>query len=434
MKIFSRAALATILAASTFTADAQQGSVSQSAANGLNTVTFDTAAGKIKVYLPEDMRPGDTISGTVTAEPRGSTDTERTANSGVLNGMVIDTDGENRSSVGQKSFTWKIRAGQAISALKRQLRLYSAGAARSPTHVATLALSSVTQTPPTDFVLPRLGQAGRPLTIFGPFDGNAANTASRLGDRPLEILAESQRQASFRSPADMTGPAELSVTESGHTGSGQFRNVGVSLASPKTNLVRNEKTPLTVDVSGLDGITTNVPLLLATMGTASMSGGNAQTIEIRPMDVNSSGHYNRTFELTGTQTGGFTVIATILSDNPAAGGSCKCVCELAKTPIVTAGTSKIDGGGMQHVFKANVAKAACNGDKCSVEKTEYSWSIGGASTATYTVAGARQNGEALKLDVTGAGTVVLTVTVTITCSDRSTCSATGTKTFRVDAK
>jgi hypothetical protein len=165
-----------------------------------------------------------------------------------------------------------------------------------------------------------------------------------------------------------------------------------------------------------------------------MNGGNTQTIEIRPIDLTAAGNFIRTFELTGVQTGGFTVTGTILVGNTVAGGSCKCVCELAKTPIVTAGTSNIDGGGMQHAFKANVAKAACNGNKCSIEKTEYSWSIAATSTATYTVAGAKKDGETLKLDVTGAGTVVLTVTVTITCSDGTKCSASGSKTFTVKAK
>ena len=46
-------------------------------AGGLRTATFDLPRGKIRVNLPDDMMAGDTISGTVIAEPKGSTEEER---------------------------------------------------------------------------------------------------------------------------------------------------------------------------------------------------------------------------------------------------------------------------------------------------------------------------------------------------------------------
>ncbi|MFN0140702.1 MAG: hypothetical protein ACKVQW_11530 [Pyrinomonadaceae bacterium] len=424
---------ALMLLASQFIAFAQQGqqsSASQSAANGLNTVTFDMAAGKIKVYLPEDIRAGDTISGTVSAEPRGNTDAERMANEGVLNGMVIDLNGEKLVSAGQGSFNWSTSS----AGLKRNLSVFSGQGSQKPVATAKLTLSQSAGTAPSDLSLPQLGQTGRPVEIFGPFDGNAANTTCSIAGQSIPIIAESPRQAVVISPTAVTGPTQIRVTEGGNDRTGTYRNVGVNLSSPKTSLVRGEKTTVSVQVSGLEGIKSNVPLKLVTTGSANMSGGNTQTIDIRPMDVGSAGNFIRNFDLTGAKTGGFTVTGTVLTGQPVAGNKCKCVCELGKTPIVTAGKSKIDGGGMQHAFKANVAKAACNGNKCSIEKTEYSWSIGVGSTATCTVTGAKKDGEALKLDVTGAGTVVLTVTVTITCSDGTKCSASGTKTFTVEAK
>lgn len=408
----------------------QQSLASQSAANGLNTVSFDLAAGKVKVFLPDDMRAGDTISGTVSAEPRGSTDADRAANQGVLNGMVIDLDGEKKIPVSERSFRWSVPIGK----LKRQIKIFSGPGSQKPLAALNLALSTMSQAAPADFGLPQIGQAGRPMTINGPFDGNASNTTCMMGGQPVDIIAESPRQAVFRSPPDPIGRMELSVTENRNNRTGPYRNIGVSLTSPKTNLMKGEKTSLSVQVSGLQGIQSNVPLQLVTTGPANISGGNTQTIEIRSMDLTSTGNFIRNFELTGVQTGGFTVTGTILVGNPVGKNSCKCVCELAKTPIVTAGTSQIEGGGMQHAFEANVAKAACNGNKCGIDKTEYSWSIAATSTATYTVTGAKKDGKTLKLDVSGAGTVVLTVTVTITCSDGTKCSATGTKTFTVDAK
>ena len=38
---------------------------------GLTTAVFNLPQGKIKIYLPDDIRPGDQISGSIMAEPFG---------------------------------------------------------------------------------------------------------------------------------------------------------------------------------------------------------------------------------------------------------------------------------------------------------------------------------------------------------------------------
>ena len=47
-----------------------------SSTNGLQKVVLNPAGGKITVTLPDAIRPGDRISGTVIAEPAGKTDQE----------------------------------------------------------------------------------------------------------------------------------------------------------------------------------------------------------------------------------------------------------------------------------------------------------------------------------------------------------------------
>ncbi len=56
--------------------DLKPGDSAVSTNGGLTTVTFATDAGKLKLYLPEDMAAGDTISGTVSAEPNGTNATK----------------------------------------------------------------------------------------------------------------------------------------------------------------------------------------------------------------------------------------------------------------------------------------------------------------------------------------------------------------------
>lgn len=166
-----------------------------------------------------------------------------------------------------------------------------------------------------------------------------------------------------------------------------------------------------------------------------MQGGNTQIIEITPSDLAADGSFTRDFALTGTTTGTFSVTGTVPIGKPVAGGAkgCECFCVLNPNPIVTAGKRKI-AGGAQHAFSPNVSKAACNGNQCSIAKTEYKWSVGAGSTATYTIVGGIDDAETISLDVTKAGTVELTVTVTVKCSDGTTCSDTDSKTFRVDTK
>jgi hypothetical protein len=63
---------------------------------GLHITTFETAQGRIKVNLPDDMAVGDTISGTVIAEPVGETKEEERENRDELNGYVIEVERARR--------------------------------------------------------------------------------------------------------------------------------------------------------------------------------------------------------------------------------------------------------------------------------------------------------------------------------------------------
>src|SRR5262245_36453515 len=57
---------------------------------GMYVARLVTPEGSIKINLPDDMAVGDTISGTVSAEPNGATETEKAQNLSVLNGYVFD--------------------------------------------------------------------------------------------------------------------------------------------------------------------------------------------------------------------------------------------------------------------------------------------------------------------------------------------------------
>lgn len=301
---------------------------------GLYVKTFATPEGRITVYLPDDMAAGDTISGTVVAEPKGATDDERSKNGATLEGYVIEI-ANVKVTPKQPSFTWVVPLTQPPQ--RYMLRLvevsgHTAGSSPLPLKPVSSGVPASTH---SGFTVPQLGQAGRPIEIIGPFDGNAANTTLGFGPARSTVqdfekntenvsggfglvrpLAESPRKVVFESPANVTGPIELRIKDGGVETIAPYRNVGVKLNAPKTNLLRGEHTTLEVEVNGLDGLKSDVPLQLDTRGVIQMDGGNVQKVTIHPGDIQPGGRYTTTRGITGQRAGTFTCTATIIAGLP----------------------------------------------------------------------------------------------------------------------
>lgn len=394
-------------------------------AGGLTVVTFITNPGKIRVNLPDDMRAGDTISGTVIAEPNGATKEERGANQAELNkfGIKLFTSSESQAQevgIGDVSTVFKYSlindrdSGTVLSAGLQQratqvpgtpqvivwatihfLPRTSSGAVvtpdpkiTQPTHPSATVITPDPKTDPTKqpgklptlddlkidpkdapspamvesplldnrkittdptttaptkppgptitpadpkltptFIIPQLGQTGWPLLITGPFDGDSHNSilqysiiefggradVIRGGPSDFIVIAESPRKAVFQVPTNVTGPVELNLKEGNVQTRGTYRNVDVKLSAPKTELLKGEKTTLTVQVTGLQGLKTPVPLTLESKGVITMEGGFYQPLVIQPSQVGADGRYTTTRGITGVQTGGWEATATVVT-------------------------------------------------------------------------------------------------------------------------
>lgn len=278
--------------------------------------------GDVKVYLPDDMAAGDTISGTVMAQPKGATEEERAKNQDVLNGYVLEI-GEQKVSASKGAFKW------IVPNIPKLIRIIDVVSGKEMANVKLPVLPappSSTRPPtitPNDFQLPTIGQQGRLIEISGPFDGDYSNTSlnwsglktinqeSENASGEFRLLAESPRKSIFRNPNNVAGPVEINLRESNVEAKGTYRSIGVGLSAPKTNLMKGERTTLTVVVSGLEGIKQSIPLLLITQGVVQMDGGNSQFIPLPPSSVTPAGIFTITRTLTGQQSGGFSVTATI---------------------------------------------------------------------------------------------------------------------------
>lgn len=315
-------------------------------AGGLTVVTFTVNAGTIKVSLPDDMRAGDTISGTVVVEPKGNTEDERQNNAAKLSELKLNLGAKFPKD---KKELLIIITPKAITDFNVELPEsfnYTIGVDAPRTDMETVNLTIPggmvwyvkeqpttprTQPPDSPFRLPEMGQQGRPVEIFGPFDGNSSNTTLGYGPARSTVqdfekntenvsggfglirpLAESPRKVVFESPSNITGPFTILVKEGSGAPTGTMRNVGVQLSAPKTNLMRGEKTTVTVEVSGLEGIKKDVPLQLDSKGVITMEGGSFQNLRIKPTEVTPEGRYTTTRGITGVQAGGFSVTATVI--------------------------------------------------------------------------------------------------------------------------
>jgi hypothetical protein len=288
-----------------------------STGNGLRTFTFDTSSGRIYVRLPDDMRAGDTVSGTLVSEPRGGTEAERAKNLDALKVYQVDVGGQ-KVTAPEGRFTLLVPPLSIKPIIITDLT-----SGKELANAPVPAPAAAPPMPPGTFQLPTLGQQGRPIEIHGPFDGNASNTTfsfiprtsvSRVDSEPAPVrpIAESPRKMVFESPPDLTGLAEIVLSESGTVTRGPYRNVSVRLSAPKTNLMRGERTTLTVAVGGLDGIREDVPLQLDARGVIQMDGGNFQNLRIRPQEIRPDGIYTTDRAITGQQAGGFNVTATVI--------------------------------------------------------------------------------------------------------------------------
>jgi len=283
--------------------------------------------GDLKVYLPDDMAAGDTISGTVVAEPKGNTEEERARNKDTLEGYVVEI-GDQKVSASKGMFMWSVPASAPQMKPKYSLRIIEVSAGKELASAQLPVITSLPKTTPTqtqtpsDYHLPTIGQQGHPVEITGPFDGNLSNTTLNWtavrGENAenvsgsFEILAESPRKCVVMSPHNFAGPVDVSLKERNVEAKGAFRNVGVRLSAPKTNLTKGESTTLTVQIEGLQRIQEPVSLHLVKSGVVNMEGGDVQTILIPPADVQLDGGFTIKRTITGQQSGAFSVTATVV--------------------------------------------------------------------------------------------------------------------------
>lgn len=287
----------------------QKVTASNEVGSGLNTTTFLTPKGKISVNLPEDLAAGDTLSGTVIAEPMGNTPEELANASDELNGYVVEIKKVQEAPPIDKP------APVATTPTKTKKPVKICADPVKPTF--TCALPPIPepiqivltdpkgkkvcdhdvqypQDPPKSdcpggsCLIPDVAQAGKPINIKGECNGHASDSKVCVGGQDCQILAEGPRGTTAKGPKNVIGEAPIQVTEGDKTAQSTIRCLAVKLSSPKTVLKKGESSTVTVAVYGLSGYTDPVHLTIRNRSpnVIDLQGGSEQKITIDPAQFN----------------------------------------------------------------------------------------------------------------------------------------------------
>jgi cell division septation protein DedD len=181
---------------------------------GVDIIEFTLPEGAVKVFLPDDIAAGDTISAYIGLYPSGNSPDLKDQNARTLNEFIVEST-YGSVPVNEGALTMKIPPDPEGNVLKFtltdgektlgasyvQIRRY-----RQPTEAA----GSPT---PFDYQCPLMGQSGRLIEIKGPFDGDFDTTDFSIGGQKPLILAESERKLVFETPVAVTGSVELVLKE-----------------------------------------------------------------------------------------------------------------------------------------------------------------------------------------------------------------------------
>jgi predicted nuclease with TOPRIM domain len=299
-----------------FSTDAQTISTEK----GLTRVDFALSQGKIKVYLPEDIRPGDMISGRVSVEPGGSTEKEKIRNKELLEKYRLHLhDGISVDEELSRFFSFSTKSNNPSIILSLNNKNISTAAV--PMTNITGSTSSLS--------LPTHILTSAPARITGQFDGDASNTQCRIDGKEMEILAESPRHCIVQFPAISSGPHSVTVTENGKKIEKKVYAVNMDVNTGKLNLQKGEKTYVDIAITGLQNLPSNATLTCvnSTTGVVTMIGGERQVIPIAPTNISTDGTFNKRFDLQSTRTGSFSVTVNLeLPETEPASGKTAALC------------------------------------------------------------------------------------------------------------
>ena len=299
--------------------------------NNQSKVSFKTPNGKITIYLPDDMAAGDVITGRVIDEPSGKNEKEQIKNLKSLlqyklttpDGMPIETMSMNNPVT--KPFKVSTTNNLVIELRDKDNKTVD------KTQVPTLPLIPVPTAANTSCTLAKKVIANtEPLVLLqsSPTVGAAPQVTLKpyynvpvFGKTPtsysLEVIAESPRKIIYALPKNISGMFNVCIQSSQNKSkkTDLINIVDINASIGKTNLLKGEKTQLTVRVTGLEGCPYRPVQLEISNNTTSviqLQNGNQQLIPINtPLVVDLHQPFTTDQNVIGQIPGNFIINTTL---------------------------------------------------------------------------------------------------------------------------
>jgi hypothetical protein len=396
---------------------------------GLTTAKFTTGQGDIHVYLPDDMRPGDVISGTVSLEPAGRNDRQKEKNLSDLKACTIRIESTVIRPLEARS-TFKLN--MPADGLQKAIEFSMPGAG-SQKIVLPDSIFTGTEPAPDRCAAPTHVLTGRFLSIPGNFDGSLSNTQCALNGSAIPLLTESPRSLVIQWPLEATNRQQLSIREGGQGVCLQeVSGVDMIVTTGKLNLRRGEKTFIDVKVTGLEGLPDKATLTIVntTPNIVTMANGNTQVYTIWPPADSANGVFQVHCPANSISVGNFTVSLNLAlpekgqaltGDEEIPPGYIKknCSCSVNATIAKTGNSYSAAVNGQCTGAYGIGIQTFC---RCEVLNTRYAWTI----TSTAGSASLRGAGDGASVSVNaGSGArYTLCVAVTVICIDGTRCTTT----------
>jgi len=197
--------------------------------SGLQIIIFETQNGKVNVHLPEEIKAGDMISGTIEVIPTGTDKNTVLNNLDILNKRSIEI---NNESVLINDKVIKFKLPKSTTGGVTYIVLNDENGEEISRNYITYQNSSISinfvQTPsPWEYQTPPLGKAGIASNIKGPFDGNFGTTSIMIGQTSIRKIAESPRILIYENPLNMHDNTELLLIERGVEVKRKYKNIKV---------------------------------------------------------------------------------------------------------------------------------------------------------------------------------------------------------------
>ncbi|NCB07214.1 MAG: hypothetical protein EOM73_03510, partial [Bacteroidia bacterium] len=174
---------------------------------------FATAKGTVTAFFPGEMAVGENISSALIIKPAGKTQQQIQQNRDFFSGNIFKIGSQQVNPKGtciQFSVPENLQENfLPVEWLDNKMKVLSHTQIPVTSQpLFQLPANMLENFPPT---IPTYVESGIPAVIYGPFDGNFANTGLQIAGKDAEILAESPGELFFKGPDEITGTCDVVV-------------------------------------------------------------------------------------------------------------------------------------------------------------------------------------------------------------------------------